>query len=100
MLYYTQLIFVQEGREETFHRFEDHVLPLLKKYNGQLVCRVRLKESNIIDTSIGKPYEIHLVTFQTKDDFHAYAQDEERQKYLPLKNDSVVSAMLIEGIKI
>ena len=30
-VYCTQLIFIREGKEETFHSFEDRVLPLLTK---------------------------------------------------------------------
>jgi uncharacterized protein (DUF1330 family) len=100
MLYYTQLIFVQKGKEETFQLFENHVLPILKKYNGQLIYRVRPTTEQVIETSIGNPYEIHLVSFQSKEDFNAYARDEERQNYLSLKNDSIISALLIEGVKI
>lgn len=94
---YTQLVFVREGREDAFQRFEDHVLPLLSKYNGKLLYRARPSVADVIATDIGHPYEVHLISFGSQDDFRAYAPDEERQKYLHLKDESVESAMLIEG---
>lgn len=98
MLYFTQLIYISEGKEQVFHDFEDKVLPLLEKYNGKLLYRVRPAQSNIIATAIGAPYEIHIVSFATKEDFAAYADDKERQQYLDLKNESVAKTMLIEGM--
>lgn len=97
MLYYTQLIFLKEGREEAFNAFEDKVLPLLAKYNGKLLCRIRTSEGNVIETSVGNPYEVHLVSFETQEDFEAYAKDPVRQKYLPLRNESIADVMLIKG---
>jgi hypothetical protein len=96
MLYYTQLIFVKEGREDDFHLFESHVLPLLKKYNGILVYRVRPTDDCIIESTI-RPYELHLVTFPTRADFDGYARDPDRLKHMPLKELSIEKAMLIEG---
>ena len=40
-LYFTQLIYIKEGQEATFHQFEDVAIPLISKYNGQLLLRVR-----------------------------------------------------------
>ncbi len=97
MLYYTQLIYIKPGREETFHRFEDHVLPLLEKYNGKLVLRWRRIEGCVIETSFGNPYEIHVVSFETADDFTNYKNDKTRMEYLPLKDESVEKIVLIEG---
>lgn len=98
MVYYTQLIFIHKGKEDVFHTFEDHVLPLLKKYKGRLLYRLRSSESDVVETTIGYPYEVHLVSFETKEDFKRYAQDEERQRYLSMKDESVAKVLLIEGI--
>ena len=97
MRYYTQLVFVRPGREEAFHEFEDHVLPLLAKYGGQLLLRWRYTPGVAIDTVVGHPYEIHLVTFPTADDFRRYANDDTRSSYLHLKSSAVERVMLIEG---
>ena len=100
MLFYTQLIFIKEGQEALFHSFEDHVLPLLARHNGKLLYRVRPGNDQVIETTMGHPYEVHLVSFDSKEDFMAYANDEERMKYVPMKNDSVLKVMLIEGVQI
>ncbi len=100
MIYYTQLIFVRAGKEDSFHTFEDHVLPLLEKYKGNLLLRLRPSVGTVIAAAGGHPYEVHIVAFATKADFEAYAGDEERQRYLSLKEDSVERVMLIEGTEV
>jgi hypothetical protein len=97
MLYYTQLIFVKEGHEDDFNLFESHVLPLLKKHNGILIYRIRPTDDCIIETTIDRPYELHLVTFPAREDFEAYRDDKERLQYMHLKESSIEKAWLIEG---
>jgi hypothetical protein len=97
MPYFTQIIFVKENQEEVFNLFESHVLPLLKKYNGTLIYRVRPTDNCVIETTIGHPYELHLVTFPTKEDFEGYRDDKERMQYMRLKEASIEKALLIEG---
>ncbi|HVS92086.1 MAG TPA: hypothetical protein VHE59_08655 [Mucilaginibacter sp.] len=97
MLYYTQVIFIKEGQEDQFNLFESHVLPLLKRHNGVLLYRVRPTDDGIIETAMGEPYELHLVSFPSREDFEGYAKDPERLKYIDLKNASIEKAMLIEG---
>ena len=97
MIYYTQVLFIKEGKEAIFNEFEAHVLPLLKRHNGELLYRVRPDKTSVIETNLGYPYEIHLVSFQQKTDFEAYRDDPERIQYMPLKDQSIVKALLIEG---
>ncbi len=97
MLYYTQIIFVKEGKEEVFNEFEGHVLPLLTRHNGELLYRIRPDKISVIDASWGHPYEIHLVSFPTRKDFESYRDDKERLQYMPLKEESIEKALLIEG---
>jgi uncharacterized protein (DUF1330 family) len=96
MLYYIQVIYVKEGQDDQFNLFESHVLPLLKKYNGTLIYRVRPAKDQVIET-VGYPYELHLVTFPSRDDFKAYGADKERLQYLHLKEASIEKVLLIEG---
>ncbi len=100
MLFITQLIYIQEGQENVFHQFEDMSIPAILKYNGQLLLRVRPAENTFITTTIEKPYEIHLVEFATENDFDNFMKDEERKRFLHLKEQSIKSVMLIKGIKI
>jgi hypothetical protein len=97
MLYYTQIIFVKEGGEDQFNLFESHVLPLLKKYNGTLSYRVRPAADSVIESAIGKPYELHLITFPDRKGFEGYCNDEERLQYMHLKEGAIEKALLIEG---
>lgn len=100
MIYYTQLIFIKEGQEETFHAFEENVLPLLKKHNGELMYRIRPDHNSIIEMSQQLPYEIHLVSFESKADFENYIKDPNRLSFMEMKNKSVEKIMLIEGVAI
>lgn len=97
MLYYTQLIFIKPGKEDTFNRFEDQVLPLLPKHHGALLYRVRPAATSVLTTQIGIPYELHLVSFPSRTEFETYRDDPERQHFLQLKDQSIEKALLIEG---
>ena len=100
MIYITQLIYIKEGQEEVFHRFEEVAIPLISKYDGILLIRIRPTESSIVELGMEKPYEIHLVSFPSENDFHRFTQDEERKKFLHLKEESIRSVTLIKGTKI
>jgi uncharacterized protein (DUF1330 family) len=100
MILITQLIYIKEGQEIAFQQFEDIAIPTILKYNGRLLIRVRPDNNSVIENNIGKPYEIHLVEFDTEQDFENFKQDEERKKFLHLKDQSVKSVLLIKGTKI
>jgi uncharacterized protein (DUF1330 family) len=100
MIYITQLIYIKEGQESVFHQFEDIAIPAISKYNGRLLLRVRPDDQSMIEDNIGKPYEIHLVEFDSESDFENFKQDKERKKFLHLKDQSVESILLIKGTKL
>jgi len=100
MIFITQLIYIKEGKESIFHQFEDIAIPAISKYNGRLLLRVRPDNNSIIENNIDKPYEIHLVEFNTEEDFQNFMHDEERKKFLHLKEQSVKSVVLIKGTKL
>ncbi len=78
-------------QEATFHQFEDVAIPLISKYNGQLLLRVRPSEQNFVESTIEHPYEIHLVEFPSDADFQNFIRDEERKTFLHLKEQSIKS---------
>lgn len=100
MIYITQLIYIKEGQENVFHEFEDIAIPIILKYNGRLLLRVRPTDETFILLQIEKPYEIHLVEFNSEQDFHNFTKDEERKKFLHLKEKSIKSAFLVKGIEL
>lgn len=100
MLFITQLIYVKEGQENVFHQFEEIAIPAISKYNGRLLLRVRPDDNSMIENSIDIPYEIHLVEFNTEQDFQNFMHDEERKHFLHLKEQSVKSVVLIKGMKL
>ncbi|HZY39858.1 MAG TPA: hypothetical protein VFE53_24555 [Mucilaginibacter sp.] len=97
MIYYTQLIFVKPGKEAEFNSFEEKVLPLLNDHQGELIYRIRPARESFIANPQESPYEIHLVSFESRAGFDSYASDPRRQAFLDLKNNSVEKIILIEG---
>jgi hypothetical protein len=100
MIYITQLIYIKEGQEKIFDEFEDVAIPIIAKYKGKLLFRVRPNEDSFIETWIDKPYEIHLVEFDSELDFKNFMIDEERKKFLHLKEQSIKSSVLYKGVKL
>jgi uncharacterized protein (DUF1330 family) len=92
MIYITQLIYINAGQEKVFDQFEEVAIPMISKYNGRLLLRVRPDVHSFIEHAIDQPYEIHLVEFTTERDFENFKQDEERKKFLYLKEKSIMSA--------
>lgn len=100
MLYLTQLIYLQEGQEAVFDEFEAVAIPLIPKYNGELLLRLRPNPADFIEASVETPYEIHLVNFPAESDFTAFMRDEERQQFLHLKEAAIRSSFLVKGEKL
>ena len=100
MIYITQLIYIKEGKEQTFHDFEDMAIPLISKYNGKLLLRIRPDEKSIIEANTKAPYEIHLVSFEAESDLQDFMKDPERAAFVHLKNESIESAVMYKGGKL
>lgn len=100
MIYITQLIYIVQGQELIFDQFEEIAIPAIAKYNGRLLLRVRPTATSYIESLIDKPYEIHLVEFDTEQDFENFKRDDERRKFLHLKEQSVTTVLLIKGEKL
>ncbi|SOE23687.1 hypothetical protein SAMN06298216_4071 [Spirosomataceae bacterium TFI 002] len=100
MIYLTQLIYIIDGQEDVFNQFEALAIPIISKYNGRLTLRIRPDEKSVIESNIEKPYEIHMVEFDTQADFDNFKKDEERKSFLHLKEQSIKSTFLIQGVKL
>jgi len=100
MIYITQLIYIKEGQEKIFDQFEEIAIPIISKYNGRLLLRIRPDENAFVEYCIDKPYEIHIAEFDTEDDFKKFSQDEERKKFLHLKEQSIKTSFQILGTRL
>ncbi|WP_353125839.1 hypothetical protein [Parapedobacter pyrenivorans] len=100
MFFITQLIYIKDGEENVFNQFEDIAIPIISKYNGRLLLRVRPTENTFITYNIDRPYEIHLVEFDNEQDFKNFTKDEERKQFLHLKEQSIKSVVLIKGTNV
>ncbi len=100
MIYITQLIYIIEGQESVLDEFEKVAIPIISNYNGRLLFRVRPEEHAFIEYQIEKPYEIHLVEFESEQDFEHFMKDDERKKFLHLKERAIQSSILYKGNKL
>lgn len=100
MISIVQLIYVKAGQEKIFDQFEDVAIPIIAKYNGKFLLRVRPTPESVIEAAMERPYEIHLTEFASDADFQNFMQDEERKKFLHLKEISVESSILYVGTKL
>lgn len=97
-IYITLLVFIREGEADRFLQYEDRVLPLLSKYNGELLYRIRPQPSNFVHpTTDDQPFEIHVLTFPNPAAFEDYRQDKERLSYFPLFQKAVRQVILLQS---
>ncbi|NQV70883.1 MAG: DUF1330 domain-containing protein [Pseudohongiella sp.] len=97
MIYLTQLIYIKEGQEIVFDEFESIAIPIISKYNGELILRIRPGKDALIEGTAELPYEVHLVSFQSQEDFDNFGMDEERKRFLHLKEESIRETILYQG---
>jgi hypothetical protein len=94
----TLLLYINEGCEEEFLKYEASVLPLLEKHNGSLQYRIRPpKESFIYPPGDEQPYEIHIISFRSEKDFMDYKNDPERLKHMGLAGRSIKKIRVIKA---
>lgn len=99
MIYITQMIFVKDGKEEVFHEFEDLAIPLMEKYSGRIIYRLRPTKDAYITSAEEQPYEIHFMSFDSEMDLNNFIRDDERLKFIHLKDESIKSVFLVKGEK-
>lgn len=97
MIYVTQLIYIKPGQENAFDKFEEVAIPLITKYKGTLLWRIRPDIAAFIEGEDKPPYEIHLVSFPDESDFEAFLKNPERASLLPLKEAAVERISMIKG---
>lgn len=96
----TQLIYIKPGAEKIFDEFEALAIPIISKYNGKLLLRLRPDKTAVLENNIPEPYEVHIVEFKTEEDFENFLQDKERQQHLSLKEKAIQSSILIKGMQL
>lgn len=96
-IYLTQLIYIKPGKEAIFDAFESVALPLMSRYRGELLLRVRPNPESVIQAESEIPYEIHIVRFENEEDLKEFSEDTDRKRVLHLKNQSVRDSLLIKG---
>lgn len=100
MIYLTQLIFILDGQGSTFLEFEDVAIPLMEKYSGKIIYRIRPTKENFISPEGELPYEVHFLSFDSEEQFGLFMKDDSRQQFLHLKEASIRSTILTKGTKL
>lgn len=100
MICITQLVYIKEGQENVFDKFESIAIPVIAQYGGRLLLRIRPKKNAVIENKIEVPSEFHLIEFADEERFKSFVQDEERKRFLHLKEQSIKITLLIKGEKI
>ena len=59
MIYITQLIYIKQHQEKMFDEFEKVSIPIISRYNGKMMLRIRPDKNSILESSIEQPYEVH-----------------------------------------
>lgn len=99
MIYITQLIFIQEGKEKTFIEFEEFAIPLMEQYGGKMIYRLRPAKDSFVSSTEEQPYEIHFISFNSDQDLNAFMKDDSRLNFIHLKEESIKSTILVKGKK-
>lgn len=84
-------------KEHPLHLFQE-ALPTFVSF--PVLHQQAPSDNSFIEHHIDKPYEIHLVEFETEQDFQDFSNDETRKQFLHLKEQSVKSVLLIKGVKL
>ncbi|WP_109832370.1 DUF1330 domain-containing protein [Reichenbachiella versicolor] len=100
MLYITQLIYIKDNCEEAFLEFESKAIPLLQEYGGKVIQRIRPTADSFIEGEELRPYEIHIVSMESKDRLKEFANDPRRQDFIHLKDESVSEILMFMGEKV
>lgn len=100
MIYITQLIFIKNGKEAVFQEFEKFAIALMEKYGGRMVYRWRPTPDSVVSAEESLPYEVHFCSFESEKDLEDFMKDDERLKYIHLKNESIQSAFIVKGLKL
>ena len=93
----TQLVWLHPGKESLFEKFEDAMIPLMERHGGELLMRERPSRESLVGAAVDPPDEIHVLRFASEAASKAYADDPERARLLPLKEESVRASLLVRG---
>lgn len=93
MLHMTVFIYVNKGELETLHEYERQAVPIMARYGGEIQRVIQ----PISATNIGRPDEIHWLTFPSEAAFIAYRNDPDSAKIAHLRDQAVNKAIFVSG---
>jgi hypothetical protein len=64
------------------------------------MLRVKPGTDAFVECNIERPFEIHLVQFESEQDFEGFLKDKQREQFLHLKQQSIKSVFLTKGTKV
>jgi len=76
-LYIVVRLWVNRGREAEFEAYERKVSRIMARYGGAIERAIRLPRTS--DDVSDQPFEVHVLTFPSRDRYDAYRDDAERR---------------------
>ena len=76
-LYILVRLWIRRGLETEFEAYEHKVSRIMVRYGG--VIERAIRTSGASDDRSDEPFEVHVLTFPSRDRYDAYREDAERQ---------------------
>jgi uncharacterized protein (DUF1330 family) len=76
-LYVLVRLWIQSGREAEFEAYERKVARIMARYGGVIERAIRTSQAS--DEGLDQPFEVHVLTFPSRDRYGAYRDDAERR---------------------
>ncbi len=93
-VYFTILIYLNEGKEDVFRSYENQASSLIRKHGGRIELAIKPEE---VTGGLDLPDEIHVLSFATEGGFADYRADPESRQLAPLRAESVEKAVYLRG---
>ncbi len=87
-------LFIHPGREVEFRQFETEAARIMRIYGGRIELVIRPHTSVPPGFS---PYEVHVVSFPSIEQFEAYRGDGELAALAPLRQSAIARTEIIIG---
>ncbi|MGE0681458.1 MAG: DUF1330 domain-containing protein [Candidatus Binatia bacterium] len=87
-------LFIHPGREGEFRRFETEAARIMRKHGG---CIERVIRPTVGVQEEALPYEVHLLSFPSMEQFTAYRADVDLAKLTDLRQSAIARTEVIIG---
>ena len=87
-------LFIHPGREGEFRRFETEAVRIMRKHGG---CIEKVIRPTVAVQQELLPYEVHLLSFPSMEQFAAYKADADLAKLADLRQSAIARTEVLIG---